>query len=90
MRFTARPPRGPGGRGACGDMVVEHYDDMLCFYGRDLGLRIARKHLGWYTGRGGAPPVCGRPDDGDDSPPSVLALIGGAFAARRGRCGDAA
>ncbi len=33
---------------ALGDMVAEHYCDMLSFYGRDLGLRCARKHLGWY------------------------------------------
>lgn len=30
------------------DLVVRHYEAMLVFYGRDLGLRIARKHLGWY------------------------------------------
>ncbi len=29
-------------------MVQEHYDDILRFYGADLGLRVARKHLGWY------------------------------------------
>ena len=30
-------------------LVLEHYEAMLCHYGRDLGLRIARKHLGWYV-----------------------------------------
>ena len=30
-------------------VVVEHYRDMLDHYGRDVGARIARKHLGWYT-----------------------------------------
>ena len=29
-------------------LVSEHYEDMLQFYGKDLGLRVARKHLGWY------------------------------------------
>ncbi|UWR09702.1 tRNA dihydrouridine synthase DusB [Sulfitobacter mediterraneus] len=29
-------------------MVEEHYDEMLRFYGADLGSRVARKHLGWY------------------------------------------
>ena len=29
-------------------MVEEHYDEMLRFYGDDLGGRVARKHLGWY------------------------------------------
>lgn len=31
------------------DIVCAHYDDMLSHYGRDVGLRIARKHLGWYS-----------------------------------------
>ena len=30
------------------DMVLEHYEAMLGFYGTKLGLRVARKHLGWY------------------------------------------
>jgi nifR3 family TIM-barrel protein len=29
-------------------MVLDHYDAMLSFYGGDLGLKVARKHLGWY------------------------------------------
>jgi len=29
-------------------MVSGHYDAMLAFYGVDMGLRMARKHLGWY------------------------------------------
>ncbi len=30
------------------DLVQEHYDAILRFYGHDLGRRVARKHLGWY------------------------------------------
>jgi tRNA-dihydrouridine synthase B len=30
-------------------VLVEHYSGMLEHYGRDAGVRIARKHLGWYT-----------------------------------------
>lgn len=30
------------------DMICDHYEDMLRFYGPDLGNRVARKHLGWY------------------------------------------
>ncbi|GGB97390.1 tRNA-dihydrouridine synthase [Marivita lacus] len=43
---TARPaiPKGH----ALVDMVAGHYEAMLDFYGPDLGLRVARKHLGWY------------------------------------------
>jgi len=32
-------------------MIVSHYEKMLGFYGKDLGLRVARKHLGWYMER---------------------------------------
>ncbi|HQU66571.1 MAG TPA: tRNA dihydrouridine synthase DusB [Albidovulum sp.] len=31
------------------NMVSEHYDAILRFYGSELGVRIARKHLGWYA-----------------------------------------
>ena len=31
------------------DIVCRHYDDMLSHYGSAVGLRIARKHLGWYS-----------------------------------------
>lgn len=34
-------------------MVSEHYEDMLSFYGTDLGNRTARKHLGWYMDEAG-------------------------------------
>lgn len=33
---------------ALSDMVVEHYDAMMSFYGATLGGKVARKHLGWY------------------------------------------
>ena len=41
--------------GLLGRMILDHYDDMLTFYGRDLGLRMARKHLGWYLDKAGLP-----------------------------------
>lgn len=31
------------------ETVVEHYHAMLEHYGADVGTKIARKHLGWYT-----------------------------------------
>ena len=40
-------PQIPQGEGLA-DLVIAHYDHMLDFYGKDLGLRVARKHLGWY------------------------------------------
>ncbi len=30
------------------DLIIEHYEAMLGFYGRDLGIKCARKHIGWY------------------------------------------
>ncbi|MBY5932427.1 tRNA dihydrouridine synthase DusB [Tateyamaria omphalii] len=44
-------PRGD----AFAEMVMGHYDDMLKFYGDLLGLRVARKHLGWFMETAGTP-----------------------------------
>ncbi|RMD47065.1 MAG: tRNA dihydrouridine synthase DusB, partial [Alphaproteobacteria bacterium] len=53
--LAGRPPRpGPVGR-AFGEMAAGHYEDMLAHYGRALGLRVARKHVGWYLDEVGAP-----------------------------------
>ncbi|WP_256372871.1 tRNA dihydrouridine synthase DusB [Breoghania sp. L-A4] len=46
--LDGRPEReGPSGADLA-DLVVEHYQAMLAHYGTQLGLRCARKHLGWY------------------------------------------
>jgi len=34
-------------------LVLNHYEAMLRFYGETLGLRVARKHLGWYMDHAG-------------------------------------
>ena len=31
------------------EVVIEHYREMLELYGEQVGVKIARKHLGWYT-----------------------------------------
>ncbi|APG46895.1 tRNA dihydrouridine synthase DusB [Phaeobacter porticola] len=36
-------------------LVSAHYEAMLDFYGLDLGIRVARKHLGWYMDEVGTP-----------------------------------
>ncbi len=41
------PEAAPSG-GALHDLILEHYAAILGFYGVDLGLRVARKHVGWY------------------------------------------
>ncbi|KJZ20125.1 tRNA dihydrouridine synthase DusB [Loktanella sp. S4079] len=30
------------------EMVSQHYEAMLSFYGAELGRKVSRKHLGWY------------------------------------------
>lgn len=30
-------------------VIAEHYDAMLSLYGKDVGVKMARKHIGWYT-----------------------------------------
>ncbi len=30
-------------------LLLEHYDAMLAHYGTETGVKMARKHLGWYT-----------------------------------------
>ena len=37
------------------DIALTHFDDALAFYGERLGLKVFRKHLGWYVEAGPAP-----------------------------------
>ncbi|NDB85390.1 MAG: hypothetical protein EB127_22210, partial [Alphaproteobacteria bacterium] len=30
-------------------IILEHYENMLDLYGKEIGVKIARKHLGWYS-----------------------------------------
>jgi tRNA-dihydrouridine synthase B len=74
---TPAPDIPDGGR--LGRMILEHYDDMLTFYGRDLGLRMARKHLGWYLDEAGLPHAREGVLTSTD-PAEVIQLIEQAFA----------
>ncbi|WP_068414607.1 tRNA dihydrouridine synthase DusB [Labrenzia sp. OB1] len=48
-RFLATGERLPEPAGIdLADLVNEHYEAILSHYGQAQGLRIARKHLGWY------------------------------------------
>ena len=53
-----RPPAIPTGNVLC-DLIQAHHDDALRFYGAELGLRVMRKHLGWYA-EAAALPVAAR------------------------------
>jgi tRNA-dihydrouridine synthase B len=68
-------PKIPTGA-ALADLVGEHYEAILTFYGSALGVRVARKHLGWYLDRARAPRgailTC-------EDPKAVLHLLHGAL-----------
>jgi nifR3 family TIM-barrel protein len=57
------------------DLVARHYEDMLAFYGRDLGLRVARKHLGWYMDHAGTSGRLRRDVLTAQDPRAVLTLL---------------
>ena len=31
------------------EVLLAHLEQLYCFYGEDMGVRIARKHVGWYV-----------------------------------------
>jgi len=81
-RLAGRPapeiPEGP----ALVDMVRSHYEASLDFYGKDLGMRVIRKHLGWYMDRAGTPPGLRREVLSCADPARVRALIAPALEIR--------
>ncbi|NTT87458.1 tRNA dihydrouridine synthase DusB [Tabrizicola fusiformis] len=71
-------PQVPQGA-ALADLVAEHYEAVLAFYGTELGLKVARKHLGWYLEAAGTTALRGAILTSDD-PATVLRLLPQAFA----------
>ena len=63
------------------DLISEHYEAMLGFYGSEIGLRVARKHLGWYAEKAGAAEPLRKAMLTAATPAEVLRLIRAAFAA---------
>ena len=53
--FGSAKPIIPKGR-ELAEMCVGHYQAILSFYGQELGIRVARKHLGWYLDEANATP----------------------------------
>ncbi|HEV3177462.1 MAG TPA: tRNA dihydrouridine synthase DusB [Stellaceae bacterium] len=47
LRTGARQPDPPLARQL--EIVLEHYEAVLSHYGRETGVRMARKHLAWYS-----------------------------------------
>lgn len=74
---TAEPvvPQGD----ALADLVIGHYQAMLSFYGEELGIKVARKHLGWYLQEAGLTALRG-PILTSDSPAQVIQALRAAFA----------
>ncbi len=76
---TGAPAAGPG-MDQYYDVIIEHYHDMLSHYGKETGVRMARKHLGWYIkGVPGAAEFRNRVNVLDD-PDAVLAALAGFYA----------
>ena len=65
------------------DILLEHYDAILAHYGTAIGVRVARKHLGWYSkGLAGASEfraTANRMDDPQDVRAAVRLLFGPAI-----------
>lgn len=77
--FGGDAPDIPTGSGLL-DMVSELYQAMLDFYGPELGLRVARKHLGWYMDEAGTAPPLRRAVLTARDPEQVLRLLADALA----------
>jgi tRNA-dihydrouridine synthase B len=61
-------------------LIVDHYQAMLDHYGAEVGVKIARKHLGWYTkGIAGSAEFRNKVNFVDD-PGAVLAMLNDFYA----------
>jgi len=47
--LTTGEKRDEPGLSAQKAIIIQHYDAILAHFGTDAGLRMARKHLGWYS-----------------------------------------
>jgi tRNA-dihydrouridine synthase B len=68
---------------ALGDLVIGHYEEMLAFYGTELGVKTARKHLGWYLETAGHTEARGLVITQND-PSRVMAELRAIFADAKG------
>lgn len=61
------------------DVVLEHYRAMLEHYGSGEGVRVARKHIGWYSGGLFDSAAFRMRVNQSDQPQEVIAMIGGYY-----------
>jgi nifR3 family TIM-barrel protein len=66
------------------DMIMEHYEAMLSFYGQALGGRVARKHLGWYMETARTPQGLRRPVLTAESPQETERALANALVEAEG------
>ncbi|MEM8577491.1 MAG: tRNA dihydrouridine synthase DusB [Pseudomonadota bacterium] len=64
-------------------VAAAHYEDTLAFYGPELGMRVARKHLGWYMDGAATPGPLRRAVLTETSARAVLNLLPDALTARQ-------
>ncbi|MBN9070777.1 MAG: tRNA dihydrouridine synthase DusB [Rhizobiales bacterium] len=81
---------GAPSRFALADYVAAHYEDMLSLYGSALGVRQARKHLGWYLDRHAphTPQALRSTVMTSHEPADVIAALRAALAAAGGEIGS--
>jgi tRNA-dihydrouridine synthase B len=60
-------------------VALEHLEGLYALYGEDLGLRVARKHIGWYTRELPGGEAFRRVANAIPSAPAQLAAVGGFF-----------
>jgi tRNA-dihydrouridine synthase B len=63
------------------NVILDHYDDMLSYYGVGRGVRIARKHLCWYTKSMPGSPAFRAQVTRIDDPKTVKDMVRNFFAA---------
>ena len=76
---TGKMPEPPSGDDLFA-LVARHYEEMIVHYGERVGPKAARKHLGWYLDRAGAPPAIRQAVFTADRPRDVLNLLASALA----------
>jgi len=52
-RIKGEPPPPAPGPAEVRDIMLTHFAALYALYGEDAGVRVARKHLGWYLAAAG-------------------------------------
>lgn len=77
--LSGRPITPAPSNAALCDLMLEHYDMLLEYYGIENGIRIARKHIGWYLADFDDAEVVRRAVNTCSAPEQVKDLIRGYF-----------